>query len=572
VANAADSPTMPPIPRMSQETVVLRKVLTLFLAVPVVAIVVAGSLIRRVSGRRPILGLTALLGIALAAAAIGAGASRPSAATGISPTHESPLPAAAFVTRIETGASPVAAITMTFPVPMNQRSVEALLGIEPATAVDLGWDSASKTLTVTPRTAWMTGVLNTITVEDGALEASGRPLDQRIRASFATRAATSATITPTVGTADAAGITTAFRIAFSGPVDGSTLDVRITPEVAGTLGPAVDSMTAAPIFEFKPAAPLDPDAAYSVALAPGARDAEGAPISAARLAVRTGVAPAVIRFRPRDGATDTARDAALSVRFTTPMDHATTEAAWSAAQAGAPIAGTFAWAENDTVMVFQPASLLGYAEKVTMAVGVGALSRAGVPLTTSASATFTSARRPPTPAKPSNAGSGSGSGTSGGAAANVGAGTWAAVESYYLGLMNCTRTGGLVTSTGACSSPGGRIVALLWQDEGISAGVSRPYAKKLVLGNLCTHYSGGTPGDRLEAAGYTSYNWAENLGCLGGDPFKAALGDHLFFQGEASRNGGHYVNLMNAKYDRVGIGVWASGGRVRLVVDFYHPR
>jgi hypothetical protein len=23
-------------------------------------------------------------------------------------------------------------------------------------------------------------------------------------------------------------------------------------------------------------------------------------------------------------------------------------------------------------------------------------------------------------------------------------------------------------------------------------------------------------------------------------------------------------------YDRVGIGVWVSGGRVRLVIDFYH--
>jgi len=27
---------------------------------------------------------------------------------------------------------------------------------------------------------------------------------------------------------------------------------------------------------------------------------------------------------------------------------------------------------------------------------------------------------------------------------------------------------------------------------------------------------------------------------------------------------------MNAAYNRVGIGVWVSHGRVRLVVDFYH--
>jgi uncharacterized protein YkwD len=51
------------------------------------------------------------------------------------------------------------------------------------------------------------------------------------------------------------------------------------------------------------------------------------------------------------------------------------------------------------------------------------------------------------------------------------------------------------------------------------------------------------------------------------------LGSHLYFQSERkwSPPGGHYVNLMNSAYDRAGIGVWVSGGRVRLVVDFYHP-
>ena len=137
--------------------------------------------------------------------------------------------------------------------------------------------------------------------------------------------------------------------------------------------------------------------------------------------------------------------------------------------------------------------------------------------------------------------------------------------------MNCTRTGGWVTSTGACSSPGGRSVAPLRLSSGISTKVSRPYAKKLATSNQCTHFSGGNPGDRLRAAGYTSYRWAENLGCRSGGAKSAVLGSHLFFQSEKSYNGGHYVNMMNAAYDRVGIGVWVSGGRVRLVVDFYHP-
>jgi uncharacterized protein YkwD len=147
------------------------------------------------------------------------------------------------------------------------------------------------------------------------------------------------------------------------------------------------------------------------------------------------------------------------------------------------------------------------------------------------------------------------------------------VERYYLGLMNCTRTGGLVTSSGGCSSPGGRSVAALKLDSGISSKVSRPYAKKLATSGDCSHFIGGNPGDRLRRAGYSSYRWAENLGCRSGDPYAAVLGSHLYFQSERSWSpqGGHYVNMMNAKYDRVGIGVWVSGGRVRLVIDFYHP-
>ena len=38
------------------------------------------------------------------------------------------------------------------------------------------------------------------------------------------------------------------------------------------------------------------------------------------------------------------------------------------------------------------------------------------------------------------------------------------------------------------------------------------------------HFIGGNPGDRLRAAGYTSYRWAENLGCRSGDARSAVLG------------------------------------------------
>ena len=44
---------------------------------------------------------------------------------------------------------------------------------------------------------------------------------------------------------------------------------------------------------------------------------------------------------------------------------------------------------------------------------------------------------------------------------------------------------------------------------------------------------------RLAAAGYTSYVWAENLGCQNGvDPYWSMLNTHLYFQGEKSTGGG----------------------------------
>ena len=138
--------------------------------------------------------------------------------------------------------------------------------------------------------------------------------------------------------------------------------------------------------------------------------------------------------------------------------------------------------------------------------------------------------------------------------------------------MNCTRTGGWVTSGGDCSSPGGRSVAALWLDSGISSKVSRPYAKKLAVNNMCTHFIGGNPGDRLRRAGYTSYRWAENLGCRSGNPYSAVLGSHLLLpEREVVQRRPLREPDERASTTASGIGVWVSGGRVRLVIDFYHP-
>jgi uncharacterized protein YkwD len=250
------------------------------------------------------------------------------------------------------------------------------------------------------------------------------------------------------------------------------------------------------------------------------------------------------------------------------MDRTATKKAFSVTAGGKAVAGTVRFAENDTVLIFDPSSNLAFGATVVMTVAGTAESASGMPLRVPTTGMFKVVGKPTvkraaatTATRPITRGGGG----------SVGSGTWGAVERYYLRLMNCTRTGGWVTSGGACGSPGGRSVAPLRLDAGISARVSRPYARKLAVNNMCTHFSGGNPGDRLRRAGYSSYRWAENLGCRSGNAYSAVLGSHRFFQSERPYSGGHYVNLMNRAYDRAGIGVWVSGGRVRLVIDFYHP-
>jgi hypothetical protein len=152
---------------------------------------------------------------------------------------------------------------------------------------------------------------------------------------------------------------------------------------------------------------------------------------------------------------------------------------------------------------------------------------------------------------------------------------WYTVERFYLGLLNCTRTGGWVLSNGTCSGYGSahyskwvRPIGYLF---GLSDKVARPYAKLLVVKAACSHYANGDPGYRLRHAGFTSWNWGENIGCRDGySTAKAAvLASHLKFQSEKSTNGGHWRNMKNWSYHYVGIGVWRSGTRTRLVIDFY---
>ena len=164
---------------------------------------------------------------------------------------------------------------------------------------------------------------------------------------------------------------------------------------------------------------------------------------------------------------------------------------------GKSVKGTVRWSPDGTRLTFTPKKRLPYGAKVVVRVDLSARSAAGAPVEHATKTAFRTVPRPVVEVD--------GIPTGAGGAAS---GSWAAVETYYLRLMNCTRTGGWVTSSGACSSPGGRNVAPLTLSSAISSRVSRPYARLLATRNACSHFIGGNPGDRLRAAGFGGYNWA----------------------------------------------------------------
>jgi hypothetical protein len=548
----------------SQERRLLHKAAVALLAVPIIVAIYIGALLRRsvVSRIALAVGLSGLLGVGIV------GAGMPAVTSATPPTPIVPLTRAAFRTTVATDHDLTAPVAIEFTTPMDAPSVAAAVNVDPPIAVQLAWDAAGDILTISPQAHWSPGVYYTVSVQAGALARTGQPLASPAREAFLTREATTGSVAATDLIGSRVSVETAFNVIFARPVDPASVPgaIQLDPPVPGKL--QATTTPKGPVrYTFQPSQPLRAGTSYHLTVT-GVVDQDGIALAPLSLAVKTTNPPAVVRFRPQDTAQRTARDAAISVRFTEPMDRRSTAKAFSVKIGGKAIKGTVSWAESGKVLVFKPATALPYSAAVVAKVDISAKSSSGALMTRSVRAIFNTIAKPAAPVRttitrPST--------TSTGGGGAVGGGSWGAVESYYLKLMNCTRTGGWVTSAGSCSSPGGRQVAPLWIDSRISAQVTRPYAKLLATHGACTHFIGGNPGNRLVRAGFNSYRWAENIGCQSGSPSSAVLGSHLFFQSERPYSGGHYVNLMNAAYDRVGIGVWVSSGQVRLVVDFYHP-
>lgn len=519
---------------------------------------------------RAILGLV-FGGFLVAAAALGSG-SPPRAAAELPPTLDVAA-VSAMISPVRTGWGVTQPIVVRFSAPMDTASVSAAISVTPQAQVKLEWDATASQLYVEPVVGWTAGTVYTVSVGPGARAQDGAALSPMAPAIVYVRAPGSVTLQATKLVGERLALDSAFLMTFSRPVDlGALRDaLTISPAVSGTLA-FEGSPGEQPSVVWVPDAPLLPDTTYTVALGPSAVDLDGAPLrDPPTLTLRTISRPSVVRFRPLDKATGIATTQVLSVRFSEAMDHPSTEAAYHLYELGTDgkrsevdlSKAQRSWAENDTVLVIDPPKPLDAGHAYVTEIAASARSQLGAAISENvdkvASATFTVASAPTatkttttTTPKPT------GGGTS--------TAPWLANEQYYLGLLNCTHTGGWLHSDGSCTGRGSNGVPALILDSTLSTCASRPWAKYLADTNQLYH---GDVGGRFAACGYNVY-WGENVTWYTGDVNAGAIASVIFFQNEkGTADDGHYLNLMNTRFTHVGIGIWRENGKNWYVVDFW---
>ena len=105
-------------------------------------------------------------------------------------------------------------------------------------------------------------------------------------------------------------------------------------------------------------------------------DVDGAAVTAPTRRRPHDPGPSVVRFRPRAGTAKVARSADIAVRFTLPMQRASTAKAFHLLVNGKAVPGRITWGDGDTVLMFDPATAFPYGATVVATVDAhGAVAR-----------------------------------------------------------------------------------------------------------------------------------------------------------------------------------------------------
>jgi hypothetical protein len=458
-----------------------------------------------------------------------------------------------------------------FTKPMNEATVESALTITPQASVSFNWDALGQVLSLAPDPHWQPSTDYTVEVSSNASDHEGLGLTTPILTSFRSGPLTSGQITATRTVGGLAAPTTTFQVTFTRPVKLATVLMRlaIDPPVDATVEGDDPTDAASQTFTLTPKKALDTNTTYRLGFAFGGTDSASSALQPVTpLEITTLQAPSVVKVTPQDGTFSYDTNQVVSVVFSVPMDEKSAAAAFSIRANGRPVAGTTSWTQDDTVLVFNPRRSYSLGSTISVRVAASARSSGGLTMKEASSSAFVVT----TPRGRRSIGKITGTKIPwiGGIAST--SAPWHSAEIYYLSLLNCTRTGKWVTSSGLCSSQTHHTLpaqkALPFRSD-IADGVARPYARELAIRNALTHTLDGTTiRTRLAAAGIYPGSFGENISSPGNARASGMIAAELFFQSESWSRGGHYKNIMNPNYRSVGVGVWQQLGRTRVVIDF----
>jgi hypothetical protein len=457
-----------------------------------------------------------------------------------------------------------------FTKPMNAGTVAAALAVTPAIQVKYLWDATGQVLSLAPDPHWEPYTQYRVDISTDATDQEGLSLVNAIHTSFQSGSPTAGEITATKVVGTLAAPTTAFKLTFTRPVKLSTVLLRlsISPQIDASILGDDPTDAASQVFTLTPRKPLLANRTYQVAMADGGTDSSGSDLRPVPTFKITTLANPAAIFTPQDGAVTYDPNQPISIAFSEAMDQKSAAAAFSVQANGRNVPGSISWTDDGLTLVFNARRSYYIGSRVTATIAASARSAAGMPMAAAASATFV-VSTPRARYYASSRGSYIPYGTGGVTAASA---KWHSAELYYLSLMNCTRTGGWVTSSGTCSTQTHHTLpakgALAFSDA-IADKVSRPYARAMADRVVLTHtMDGTTTHSRLTAGGFPGASWGENIASPSNPGQSGMISIEIFFQNEAWCRCNHYANIMNSHFHRAGIGIWVSNS-VRVVIDFY---
>jgi uncharacterized protein YkwD len=468
---------------------------------------------------------------------------------------------------------------------MDPASVEANLALRPATELETAWSRDYRTLTLRPRTRWQTDRRYLVTVAKSARLAHGAQLGADKALSFTTQTAPSVAefevrllsdhaqpqvnrrrpgsaiaydiadgavlgdtplIDAPLDTLDDASAQTGIKIAFTAPMEQSDVESRfiIQPRVHGSISWRDNQMI------FTPRDRLKADTRYSVTLV-GAHDAVGNRLGGdVSFAFTTRADAELVRFTPGRHATDV-KAKQMVLRFSEPMNTDATADAIKVVNLTTRrhVPGRVDWQHGGMQLRYRFNAALPRGGLIEVSLGKASKDKDGNAV--SVSWTFrTLPALVATTEQTTQAGSATRPAAPGPAAP-------ADMQEYALWQVNQAR-----------ANYGFAPMHL----DGAVAAVAAAHAWDMLNYGYFSHTGrdGSTIAGRLRAGG-VGFSWSgENICYYNGLGVSGTLDwCHATFMSEPYPGvANHIGNILSSHYNRLGVGIAQSGGKVIIVWDF----